>query len=158
MKRIRAKGQALVELAIVLPVLLLLLAGGYVGCRAAFLLSASESAAFAETIRRGRRLTGIEEKIAGDILPRERLGVAVRFESSGRNRFLPSPFPSLAGRTIGIVDLRKGWEEIGGIADLPDLRASRSCEASVDSWERRSDSGKTIRRTVEGYVATGIFR
>lgn len=154
----RKNGQGLVEIALILPVLLLLLAGGYVCCRGSFLLSAAESAAQTEAIRAGRRLPGIEGKISGDILPYDHKRVTLRFENAEKSRLLPAPFPSLAGRTKGFAEIRKEWEEIGGISGFPALQAARISEASVDCWEKRSGSGRKIRQVVEGYVATGIFR
>jgi hypothetical protein len=150
-------GQGLVEAALVLPVLLLLLAGGYVCCRAAFLHSAAESAAQTEALRVGRRLASLKHRISEDILPSES-SVVVRSESAGKGRLLPAPFPSLAGRTRGIVEVRKGWEEAGRGADFPDIAIVRSSEASIDCWDQRSGSGKKIRLVIDGYAASGFFR
>ncbi len=150
-------GQGLVEAALVLPMLLLLLSGSYVCCRAAFLHSAAESASQTETLRAGRRLAGMEQKISGDILQRGS-SVAVRSESAGKGRLLPAPFPSLAGRTRGIIEVRKGWDEIGRDSNFQVLAINRSSEASVDCWDQRSGSGKKIRLVINGYLATGFLR
>ena len=150
-------GQGLVEAALVLPVLLLLLAGSYVCCRAAFLHSAAESAAQTEAIRTGRQLAGIEGKMADAILPHGR-GVVLRAESAGRGSVLPAPFPSLAGRTKGIAEIRHGWEEGIGIREVPSLQVVRLTEASVDCWEKKTGSGKKIRNFIKGLVAVGVLR
>jgi len=153
----QSKGQSLIETAVALPVLLLLLAGSYVCCRSAFLLSAAESAAHAEMLRAGRGLPGLERKMSESIAE-DRNIVAIRSDTNGKSRLLPSPFPSLAGRTIASSDIRKRWEEAGGYADLPALRSSRTAEGSVDCWGMQTDSGKKVRVLVGGYVATGILR
>jgi TadE-like protein len=151
-----AGGQGLVEVALVLPVLLLLLAGSYVCCRATFLYSTAESAAQAEAIRAGRQLPGIEGKMSGAILPQGH-GVVVRPESSCNAGKLSIPVPSLAGRTKGIVEIREEREGISGFPYLAPLQVSRISEASVDCWEKKSGSGKKIRYFITGYVATGIL-
>ncbi len=149
-------GQGLVEVALVLPVLLLLLAGCYVCCRAIFLHATAESAAQAEAIRAGRQLPGIESKMSGTILPQGH-GVVIRPESSGNAGKLPIPIPSLAGRTKGIVEIRGEREGTSGFPFLGPLQVSRLSEASVDCWEKKSGSGKKIRYFITGYVATGIL-
>jgi len=150
-------GQGLVEAALILPILILLLAGCYVCCRSAFLHAAAESAAQTEALRVGRRLASLEHQISEDILPSES-SVMVRSESAGKGRLLPVPFPSLAGRTRGIVEVRKVWEEAGSSSDFPGLAIIRSSEASVDCWDQQSGSGKKIRLVIDGYVASGFFR
>ena len=100
----RMNGQGLVEVVLILPVLLLLLAGSYVCCRAAFLLSAAESSAQTETIRTGRRLAGIEQKMSDDILPYDR-SVTIRSESTDKSRLLPAPFPSRPPEGVGRLHL-----------------------------------------------------
>lgn len=157
MTRSGNNGQGLVEAALILPILILLLAGSYVCCRSAFLHSAAESAAQTEALRVGRWLASLEHQISKDILPSES-SVMVRSESTGKRRLLPAPFPSLAGRTRGIVEVRKGWEEAGPSSGFPDLAIVRSSEASVDCWDQRSGSGRKIRLVIDGYVASGIFR
>jgi len=153
----RTSGQGLVEVALILPLLLLLLAASYVCCRALFLLSAAESSAQTETIRTGRRLTGIEQQMSDDILPCDR-SVSIRSESTGKTRLLPVPFPSLAGRTKGIAEIRKGWEEIGRLPDFPTFQSARISEASVDCWEKQSGSGRNFYRVIDGFVVTGGLR
>lgn len=153
----QSKGQSLVETALALPVLLLLLAGSYVCCRATFLVSAAETAARSEMLRAGRGLSGIEQKISRSIAADSKV-VTIRSDNGGKSRLLPSPFPSLAGRTKGIAEIRKSWEEAGGYADFPVLQTARTAEASVDCWGKQSSSGKKIRGLITGYVATGFLR
>jgi hypothetical protein len=95
--------------------------------------------------------------MSDSILP-EGNGVRIRTDSDNKARLLPSPFPSLTGRTRGITEIQKRWEETYGMANLPPLQVNRVSEMSVDCWERRSPSGKKIRRVVNGMVAIGIFR
>lgn len=151
------KGQSLVEVALLLPVLLLLLAGGYVCCRSAFLVSAAETAARTEALRSGRRQPGIEKMMSDSIMAGGD-GITIRPEDSDRSRLLPSPFPSMTGRTKGIVEIRKPWTEAGFASNLPELQAVRAVEASVDCWDKGSASGKKVNGFVRGIVATGILR
>lgn len=151
-----ASGQGLVEVALVLPVLLFLLAGSYVCCRASFLHSAAESAAQTEAIRAGRQLPGVEEKMSSDILPHGN-GVLIRPDRTGNVGMIPIPVPSLAGRTKGIVEIMEEREGISGFLSFTPLRVSRFSEASVDCWGKKSGSGKKIRSFITGYVATGIL-
>lgn len=153
----QSKGQCLVETALALPVLLLILAGSYVCCRSSFLVSAAETAASTEMIRAGRGLSGIETKMSGSIASDPKV-VTIRPVNGGKSRLLPSPFPSLAGRTRGIADIRKNWEEAGGYADLPVLQTTRTAEASVDCWGKQTSSGKIIRGFVTGYAMTAVLR
>lgn len=149
-------GQGLVEVALVLPFMLLLLAGSYVCCRATFLHSAAESAAQTESIRAGRQLPEIGAEMSRDILPQGH-GVAIRQETAGNVGLLPIPVPSLSGRTKGIVEIREEMAGISGFPSVPPLLVSRLSEASVDCWERRSRSGKKIRYIITGYVLTGAL-
>jgi hypothetical protein len=147
----------LVETALLMPVLLLILAGGYICCRSAFLISSAETAARNEAYRSGRRLPGIEKPMSESILPGGE-GIAIHTANGGNSRLLPSPFPSLAGRTKGIVEVSKPWDEAGWHAGISALQTSRIVEASVDSWDMKSSSGRKIRGFVSGSVATGFLR
>lgn len=153
----RIDGQGLVETALVLPVLVLVLAGTYVCWRTIFLHAAAESASKTESFRFGRSLAGIEDKIAADILPnRER--VDIHAETGGGRGNFPIPLPSLAGRTKGTAVIREGWEEESAIPGIRSQSIVRSSEASVDCWDKKSASGGKIRLAIGGYVATGVFR
>lgn len=156
-RRTGGQGQALLEIAIALPALLLLLAGAYACCRAAVIASSASSAAQAESIRSGRRLPGLEKNLAGSVLPGGE-GVSLNVRSGKKGRLLPSPFPSLAGRTIGVAKVEKKWDETGGIGAVPPLRLERQSEMSVDCWDKGSSSGRKIRRVVRARVALGIIR
>lgn len=157
MTRIRSNGQGLVEVALLLPVFLLLAGGSYICCRTSFLHSVAESSAQTESIRTGRRLAGIERQMSDDILPSGH-GVTIRSDNIGKSRLLPPPFPTLAGRTNVVADIRKGWEEIACGSVFPHLKVVRTSEASVDCWDKPSGSGRKIRLVVGGFVATGILR
>ncbi|MGZ9196372.1 MAG: hypothetical protein ACXW4I_08040, partial [Candidatus Deferrimicrobiaceae bacterium] len=65
----RESGQSLLEMAVGLPLLLILLLGAYASTRTAILKSRSESVAFAEALRAGRNLPGIEQELSRSILP-----------------------------------------------------------------------------------------
>jgi hypothetical protein len=150
------KGQALVEVALALPVLMLLLAGTYVCTRASILHAAAESAAQTEALRGGRLLPGIEPKMSASILPQGR-DVDIRTESAGKAGILPLPFPSLEGRTKGSVDITENIEGYTRFHFQP-LQVHRASEAAVDCWEKKSASGKRIRRYLGGFIATAALR
>lgn len=150
-------GQALLEAALVLPCLLVLLAGIYVACRSASLGSAAESAAFAHLLREGRRQPDIREKIAHSLLPGGR-GALLHTERKRAITMIPSFLPSMEGRTRSTAQVRKDWKEAGWIASWPSLEIDRNVEASVDCWEKQTPSGKKASRAVGAYVIAGSFR
>jgi hypothetical protein len=153
----RSQGQGLVETTLLLPAVLLLLYGTFACLRAYFLDSAAESAAHAEAIRSGRQLAGMERQMSDSILP-EGKGVRIYADAGTKTKLLPAPFPGLTGRTKGIAEVQNDWEETFAMANLPPLHTGRISEMSVDCWEKRSPSGKNIRRVVSGIVVTGILR
>lgn len=146
-----ARGQALVEAALLIPCVLVLLAGGYVAGRTASILSAAESGAFAQVIREGRRLPDVGPGIARTLVPRGE-GAVLRTIREGRSGILPSPFPSLEGRTSVRAEVRKEWRDAGRIAVWEEGRFERSAEATVDCWDAAAPSGKKARRAVRAYV------
>ncbi len=151
------RGQSLVEMAAVLPIVLVLFAGLYVACRTGFLASGAHSAAQAEALRAGRGLLGIERNLAAALLP-DGTGVSVR-SACGRDRsLLPSPFPALAGRSSGIVSLDKSWSETGTIGRFPPLSLIRRSELAADCWGENSGSGKNIARIVRARIAVGAIQ
>lgn len=157
MKNRGEKGQTLVEMALALPILLILLLGAYASTRTAFLKSRAESAAFAEALRVGRNLRGIEEELSRSISP-EGKTVTIRSGREGRSRLLPPPFPLLAGKTASTVEAQKNWEEIEGAQWLPPVRISQKAELHVNCWGQNSSSGKSIRRYIRGLVVLGAIR
>ena len=153
----RMSGQAILEAALVLPCLLVLLAGIYVASRSASLRSAAESAAFSQLLREGRRQPSIREKIAGSLLPGER-GALLRTERKRAVPMIPSFLPAPEGRTRSTVQLRKEWKEAGRIASWPSLEIVRTVEASVDCWEKRTPSGRKTLDAVRSYVIARSVR
>lgn len=152
-----ARGQTLVELALVLPIVLVMFAGLYVACRTGFLASAAQSAARTEALRAGRELPGIEKQLSADLLPGE-AGASVSSESGKKARALPAPFPSLAGRSSGVASVNKEWKEAGQIGGFGPLHLSRRVDLCADCWGGTSRSGKNVRRTVRARVALGALR
>lgn len=151
-----ARGQSLVELAVTVPILLLIFAGLYVACRTGFLASGAHSAAQTEALRAGRGMSGIEQQLSSTLLPG---GTASVKSESGRNtRLLPAPFPSLAGRTSGVTSLNKEWTETAGIGGFPSLALVRRADLSADCWNGNSGSGKNIRRMIRARIALGAIR
>jgi hypothetical protein len=149
-------GQSLVETALLLPLLLILLGGGYWFYRNLSLLSSAESAAHAQMLRAGRRLAGIEPRLSGTIHPGDNV---VRIAAHNDPLVGEVPlFRGLAGRTIASADVSLGKEPVGAFLDLPSHAPRREAEGSVDCWGRGSSSGSTVRRTVKGIVLSGVLR
>jgi hypothetical protein len=153
MRKARNEGMALVETAVATFLLLLLLAGGYVGARSGFIKSRAESAAQAQALRAGRHQGGLEGSLAESVIPGGK-EVRVRSERGSRASLGVLPLPPLEGRTVGIVSVGKEWDEAGNISEFPRLELVRRSEASVDCWDRGSSSGKAVRGVVEGIVAS----
>jgi len=152
----RNKGQALLEIVLLIPVLLVLLLGGYASTRTSILKSRAESASFTETLRVGRNYRRIERELSISILPEEE-GVDIL---SGRNRgsrLLPAPFPSLAGSTTASVKVRKRWNEIGAPRWMPTVRILQQTESNVDCWGKDTSSGKRVHQWVQGIVLLGVI-
>jgi len=153
----QSRGQAIVEIALVLPILLILILGGYASARTTFLKSRSESAAFAEALRAGRNLPGIERELSRSILPDDGT-VAIQAGEQRKSRLLPTPSPLLAGKTAASVQVGKQWMEIGAPRWLPAANIRQVTEIHVDCWGKESSSGKSIRRWVRGLVVLGAIR
>lgn len=151
------RGQALVEMAVGLPVILVMFAGLYMACRTAFLASSAQSATQTEALRAGRCLPGIEKQLTASLLPRE-TGVSVRSTSRRDAQLLPSPFPALTGRSSGIVSLTKSWSEVGSIGEFPPLALVRRYDLTADCWTGNSSSGKSISRVIQARIALGAIR
>ena len=155
-RRTSPTGQSLVEVALLLPLLLILLGEGYWFYRSLSLSSSAESAAHAQMLRAGRRLAGIEPRLSGTIHPEDNVA---RVEAHNDPLIGDVPlFRGLAGRTTAaaVVSLRK--EPVGGFLDLPSHDFRKEAEGAVDCWGKGTPSGTTIRRTVQGIVGTGVFR
>ena len=149
-------GQALVETVLLLPLLLILLGGGYWCFRDLSLSSSAESAAHAQMLRTGRRQAGIEPRLSGTIHPGDNVA---RLE--GRNDPLVGEVPlfrGLAGRTIAAANVSLGREPVGVFLDLPSHALRREAEGVVDCWGKETPSGSTVRRTVQGILLTGALR
>ena len=149
-------GQALVETALALPLLLILLGGGYWFYRDLSLSSSAESAAQAQLLRTGRRQAGIEPRLSGTIHPG---GDIARIEAHTDPLIGEVPlFRGLAGRTIASANVSLGKEPVGAFLDLPSHTLRRGAEGAVDCWGRDTSSGMTVRRTVQGILFTGALR
>jgi hypothetical protein len=151
-----AGGQTIVETVLVLPLLLILLGGGYWFYRDLSLSSSAESAAHAQMLRTGRRQAGIESRLIGTIHPGDNV---TRIESHNDSLIGEVPlFLGLAGRTIASVNISLGKEHVGAFLDLPSHTLRREAEGAVDCWGRGTPSGSTVRRTVQGFLLTGALR
>ena len=157
MRRLRdSGGQSLVETAIVLPLLLVLLGGGYWGFRRLSLEGAATSAAQAQLLRAGRMQPDISTALSASVLQRGE-GVTVSARGTPAAQRVP-PFSGLAGRTVSSVDVSRRNDAIGGFLELPrhEFRASR--EGAVDCWGSGSRSGRDVRRVVRSVVVAGALR
>ena len=149
-------GQSVVETVLALPLLLILLGGGYWFYRNLSLSSSAESAAHAQMLRAGRGLTGIEPRLSGTIHPGDNV---VRIESRKDPLISDVPlFSGLTGRTTGSADASLGKEPVGAFLDLPSHALRRETEGAVDCWGKETPSGSTVRRTVQGILLTGVLR
>ncbi len=150
------RGQSLVETVLVLPLLLILLGGGYWFYRDLSLSSSAESVAHAQMLRAGRRLAGIEHQLSRSIHPGDDVA---RLEAHNDPLIGEVPlFRGLAGRTIATVNVTLGKEPVGAFLDLPSHALRRESEGAVDCWGKESPSGSTVRRTVQGILLTGVLR
>jgi len=150
-------GQALIEVALALPCLLILLAGLLVAGRAVSLSGSTESAAFTHTLREGRRQRDIGAAIARSILPHG-TGVVLRSKQKQAISLVPDVLPLPEGRTLGSVKIDKGWKEAGRIAVWPGLSVERRIEASVDCWGRPTPTGRKTAAAVHAYVLLESLR
>ncbi len=150
-------GHFLVEFAVLLPVLLSVVAGGYALCRRGFLDSSCQSLAQSLNLRAGRRQSMPEDAIRR-ALPADldRASRESRPEKGGGA--LPVRMPGLTGRTTSKLRWEKTWNEAGGYATERSAEIVRSATAHVDCWDAGSPSGKRIRTFVDAAVATGILR
>jgi hypothetical protein len=149
-------GQSLVEMVLVLPLLLILLGGGYWFYRNLSLSSSAESAAHAQMLRAGRRLRGIEPRLSVTIHPGNNVA-----HIEARNDPLIGEVPlfrGLAGRTIASANVSLGKEPVGAFLDLPSHALRKKAEGAVDCWGKGTPSGSTVRRTVQGILLTGALR
>jgi len=150
------RGQTLVETALVLPLLLILLGGGYWFYRDLSLASSAESVAHAQMLRAGRRQAGIEPRLSVAIHPGDNVA---RIEAHNDPLIGEIPlFRGLAGRTIASANVSLGKEPVGASLDLPSHALRVRAEGSVDCWGKETPSGSTIRRTVRGILLTGALR
>jgi len=149
-------GQSVVETVLVLPLLLILLGGGYWFYRDLSLSSSSESAAHAHMLRSGRRLPGIPSLLSGTIHPEDNV---VRIEGHNDPLIGEVPlFSGLAGRTVASSNVTLGKEPVGAFLDLPSHALRCKAEGAVDCWGKDTRSGSTVQRTVQGILLTGMFQ
>jgi hypothetical protein len=158
MKNLRGspRGQSLVETALVLPLLLILLGGGYWFYRDLSLASTAESAAHTQMLRTGRRQAGIESLLCETIHPGDNV-VHIDAHNDPLIGGIPL-FSGLTGRTTSSADVTLGKETVGAFLDLPPHALRRETEGAVDCWGKDAPSGSTVRRTVQGILLTGVLR
>jgi len=149
-------GQSLIETMLVLPLLLVLLGGGYWFYRNLSLTSSAESAAHAQMLRAGRGLAGIEPRLSGTIHPQSDVA-HIKAHNDPLIGEVPL-FRGLTGRTVASTDVSLEKEPVGAFLDLGSHAFRREAEGAVDCWGKETASGSTIRRTVQGILVTGLLR
>lgn len=154
--RTSPRGQSLIETVLVLPLLLILLAGGYWVYRDLSLSSSAESAAHAQMLRAGRRLAGIELRLSRTIHPGDNVA---HIEAHNDPLIGEVPlFRGLSGRTTASAGVSLGKEPVGAFLDLPSHALRREAGGAVDCWGKGTPSGSMVRRTVQGILLTGVLR
>jgi hypothetical protein len=151
-----SSGQSLVESLLLLPLLLVLLAGGYWAFRHFNFTGSLESAAQAHLLRTGRRLSSIESGLSRMIHPGN---ADVRFGNTDVPLAGKVPlFRGMSGTTVGSAHVSFPLEPVGAYLELPTHAVRRESEGAVDCWGKETRSGSRIRRTVQGVLLTGLVR
>lgn len=149
-------GQSIVETVLLLPVILVLLAGTYWSYRHLSYIASAESTAMAQMIRSGRKLPGLEDRFARTIRPLDN-GVSIRSTDRPLVEQVPL-FRGMAGRTKASIEVSVPKDTVGGFIDLPWHDVRRESEGAVDCWGSGTSSGNISRRTVRGILISGAFR
>jgi hypothetical protein len=154
--RTSPSGQSIVETALVLPLLLILLGGGYWFYRDLSLSSSAESAAHAQMLRAGRGQAGIEPRLSGTMHPGDDIA---RIEAHNEPLSGEVPlFGGMAGRTTAAARVSLGKEPVGAFLDPGSHAVRQEASGAVDCWGKGTSSGATVRRTVQGILLTGALR
>ncbi|MBE0603576.1 MAG: hypothetical protein IH611_08105 [Deltaproteobacteria bacterium] len=149
-------GQSIVETVLLIPLLLILLAGGYWSFRNLSLSGAAESASHAHLLRTGRDLPSIESHLSKTIHTGDN---SVRLAAGSRSLAAGLPlFSGMAGNNIASAAVSFPKEPVGGFVDLPSHDVRRDAEGAVDCWGINTRSGKKIRGIVSGIVLAGAIR
>ena len=146
----------MVETIILLPLMLILLAGGWWAFQNLSLSDAAESAAHVHLLRTGRNLSPITSELSKTIHPGEN---TVRLNGENSSFFKGIPFfNNLLGNTVASADVSCQKEQVGAFIDLPDHNLGRKAEAAVDCWGKSSRSGSSIKNTISAVVAVGAIK
>ena len=149
-------GQAFVEAVLLLPLVLILVGGGYWFYRDLSLSSAAEGAAHAQMLRAGRRQAGIDARLSRAIHTGDDVA---RIEAHNAPLVGGIPlFHGLDGRTVAAASVLLRYEPVGAFLDLPSHAIRREAEGAVDCWGKETPSGGSVRRTVHGILLTGAMR
>ena len=149
------RGQSLVETVILLPLMLILLSGGWWAYQNISLSDAAESAAHAHLLRTGRGQAPITSELSKTIHPEDN---TVRIESGNRSFFGPiTYFTGLSGNNVASASVSSQTVQAGAFIDLPDHNLRRDAEAAVDTWGQNSRTGKVIKGVVIIAVAVGAI-
>jgi len=151
-----ARGQSIVETIILLPLMLILLAGGWWAFQNISLSDAVESAAHTHLIRTGRNLPSITSELSKTIHSGEN---SVLLE--GKNHSLVGKIPffsGLSGNTFASAGVSCQKEQVGAFIDLPDHDLKREAEAAIDCWGKDSRSGSVIQTSVLALIGVGLIK
>ena len=150
------RGQSIVETLILLPLMLILLAGGWWAFQNISLSDAAESSAHANLIRTGRSLPSIASELSKTIHPGEN---SARLESKNHSLVGKIPFFSgLSGNTFASTSVSCPKEQVGAFIDLPDHSLRREAEAAVDCWGKDSRSGSSIKTAVLAIIGVSLIK
>jgi hypothetical protein len=151
-----SRGQSLLESMLLMPPLLVLLAGGYWAFRHITLCGSTESAVQTHLLRAGRKFPSIESRLSRTIHPGD---ASIRFRATDSSLGGQVPlFRGMSGTTIGSAEVSCPMEPVGAFLELPSHAVRREAEGAVDCWGKNSKSGSTIRRTVQGVLIAGFIR
>lgn len=149
-------GQSIVETVLLLPLLLILLAGGFWAFRNLSLAGASESAAHAHLLRTGRDHRSITSRLSPTIHPD---GSTVRIRGGNDSLVASLPlFSGMSGNTVASAAVSCPKEQAGAFMDLPAHDVRRTAEGAVDCWGEDTRSGSRIRGTVTVILLSGALR
>lgn len=154
------RGQAILELALYIPILVLLLILAFAACATAWTRTAAQSAARAQLLCAGRRLGDGGEPLRRTVAAGGR-GVYIRSEKGRANGSFAKaelPVSGLDGRHAVLVDVEMKWEGIHPAGEILPARLARRVEASVDCWDAGSQSGKKVKNVVRALAAVGGLR
>lgn len=158
MKRCLSKtGFALLETALMLPLLSIMLIGIYAFGNTLTVLSMAESESHAETLRVARKQTSSATGW-NDLFPAGEKGLESHSSEGSGARILPSPLPNLAARAKVTVSIDRDWDIwTRSYLGIKSQKVGRNAELSGDCWDAGTASGKKVRAVVIALAVSGAL-